>query len=85
MHHKTLATAVNTDFTCMTTNQYMARFENLMWIKKLKVRAEYNKFKDKFSKYIEKSAQFKPHLDSDSTLNKVILNKVKKGCSFYYK
>ena len=54
-----------------------------MWIKKTKLRAEYSKFKDRFSKYIERSAQFKPHLDLDSTLNRVILNKVKRGCSFF--
>ena len=85
MHQKTLATAVNSDFSHMTTNQYMIRFENLMWIKKPKFCAEYSKFKDKFSKCIERTAQFKPHLDLDSTLNKVIPNKVKKGCRFYYK
>ena len=63
----------------------MTRFGNLMWIKKLKMRAEYNQLKNKLSKYIDRTAQFKPHLDLDSTLNRVILNKVKKGCSFYYK
>ena len=54
-----------------------------MWIKKPKLRAEYSKYKDKLGKYVERSAQFKPHLDLDNTLNSVILNKVKKGCSFF--
>ena len=67
----------------MTTTQYMRRYEDKMWIKKPKLRVEYIKFKDSFSKYVERSAHFKPHLDSDRTLNNVILNKVKKGCSFF--
>ena len=82
---KTLATTVNSDFSIMTTTQYMRRHKDLMWIKKPKLRVEYIKYKNNFNKYIERSAHFKPCLDLDSTLNKVILNKVKRGCSFFYK
>ena len=37
------------------------------------------------TKYVERSALFYPITDSEKTLNQVILNKVKKGCSFFYK
>ena len=82
---KTLATTFNSDFSIMTTKQYMRRYEDRIWIKKPKLRVEYIKYKNNFNKYIERSAHFKPCLDLDSTLNKVILNKVKRGCSFFYK
>ena len=80
---KTLATTVNSDFSIMTTTQYMRRHKDLMWIKKPKLRVEYIKYKNNFNKYIERSANFKPCLDLDSTLNKVLLNKVEKGCIFF--
>ena len=81
---KTLATTVIKDFSIMTTTQYMRGHEDKMWIKKPKLRANYIKYKNNFNKYIERSAHFKPCLDTDSKLNKVILNKVKKGCSFFF-
>ena len=84
MHQKTLASTVNKDFSIMTTNQYMRIHADKMWIKKPKLRAEYNKYKNMVCKYVERSAHFKPHLDLDVTLNEVILNKVKKGCSFFF-
>ena len=77
---KTLATTVNSDFSIMTTTQYMRGNKDKMWIKKPKLCVEYIKYKNN---YIERSAHFKPCLDLDSTLNKVILNKVKKRCSFF--
>merc|ERR1712082_206137 len=85
MHKNTLATTVNPNFSIMTTSQYMRNHEDIMWIKKPKLCAEYIKYKNNLNKYIERSAHFKPCLDNDSTLNIVILNKVKKGCSFFYK
>ena len=36
-------------------------------------------------KYIKRSAQLNSIPTNDTTLNKIILNKVKRGCSFYYK
>ena len=53
-----------------------------MWIKKPKIHTEYIGYKNNLKKYIERSAQFKPVLDCDITLNEVILNKVNKWCSF---
>ena len=47
------------------------------------MRAEYIGYKNNFKNYIERSAQFKPILDCDVTLNRVILKQVK--CSFFYK
>merc|ERR1712082_319969 len=85
MHKKTLATTWDPDLSIMTTTQYMREHEEVMWIKKPKLRADYIKYKNNFKKYVERSAQFKPCLDNDITLNRVILNKVKKGCSFFYK
>ncbi|MCP3680183.1 MAG: hypothetical protein GY782_08030, partial [Gammaproteobacteria bacterium] len=85
MHKKTLATTINPDLSIMTTTQYMREHEEVMWIKKPKLRADYIKYKNNFKNYVERSAQFKPCLDNDITLNRVILNKVKKGCSFFYK
>ncbi|MCP3680889.1 MAG: hypothetical protein GY782_11805, partial [Gammaproteobacteria bacterium] len=85
MSKKTLAHTVNPDFTIMSTTQYMANHSEIMWLKKPKICADYNEFKNNFTKYVDRSAIYKPILDTDTTLNKVILNKVKKGCSFYYK
>ena len=76
---------VNPDFSIMTTTQYMRTHEDTMWIKKPKLCVEYIRYKSNFNKFIERSAHFKPCLYYDSTLNRVILNKVKKGCSFFYK
>merc|ERR1712082_314619 len=59
--------------------------EEMMWIKKPKLHAEYIKYNNCFSKYVGRSAHFKPNLDKETTLNRAILNKVKKGCSFFYK
>ena len=85
MQNKTLATTVNRDFSIMTTTQYMRGHDDIMWIKKPKLRVEYIKYKNNFHKSIERSAHFKPCLDNESTLNIFILTKVKIGCSFFYK
>merc|ERR1712239_84018 len=46
MHKKTLATTMNPDLTLLTTSQYMGELEEMMWIKKPKLRAEYIKYKN---------------------------------------
>ena len=46
---------------------------------------EYKDYENSLCKYIEKSALFNPILDTEITINQVIINNVKKGCSFYYK
>ena len=53
--------------------------------KKNKIRAKYVSYKSNFNNYIKRYSHFKPLLDKDITLNKVILNKVMKGYSFFYK
>ena len=85
MENKTMASTVNPDSTTMSTNLYMQNHAEQMWIKKPKIRMEYKDYKNIFGKYIERSALFKPIMDTEITLNQVILNKVKKGCSFFYK
>ena len=43
---------------------------------------EYRDYKNSLCKYIERSTLFNPILDTETTINQDILNKVKKGCSF---
>ena len=76
---------VNSDFTLLNPTQFMRLHENTMWLKKPKIRADYIGYKNNFKNYIERTAQFNPIIDIDTTLNRVILNKVKKGYSFFYK
>ena len=53
--------------------------------KKIKLRREYKDYVQNTNKYIERSALFNPIIDIERTLNQIILTKVKKGCSFFYK
>ena len=63
----------------------MRTHENTMWIKKQKFVLSILALKITSKNYIEISAHLKPILDHDITLNRFILNKVKKGCRFFYK
>ena len=56
-----------------------------MWIKKPKLRMQYKDYVQNTSKYIERSALFNPIVHTERTLIQLILNKVKMGCSFFYK
>ena len=85
MDKKTLATTVNSDFSILSSTYYMRTHKNTIWIKKTKICIKYISYTNNLKHYLERSAHFKPLLDHDITLNKVIINKVKKGCSFFYK
>ena len=75
---KTLAYTINYDYSLLSTNQYMLKHREAMWIKKPKLRIQYKDYVQHTSKYIERSALFNPIIDIERTLNQIILNKVKK-------
>ena len=85
LENKLMAYTVNPDYSLASITQYMLAHSEKSWIKKPKIRIEFKDYKKYISKYVERSALFNPITDSEKTLNQVILNKVKKGCSFFYK
>ena len=83
LENKTMAYTVTPDYSLASITQYMLAYSEQMWIKQRKIRIEFKDYKKCFSKYVERSAIFNPI--TEKTLNQVILNKVKEGCSFFYK
>ena len=60
----------------------MSRHENTMWLNKPRFRAEFSQYEDHFSSYIERSGHIDPILNTESTVNKEILIKVRKVVAF---